>query len=80
MIKRDRLVGWLVILRLNLRDNPPFCMPRCVREELECRGWLELVPHGSDFRVRVTDAGAMEADLCSPEWGVDPIAVGGRSA
>ena len=75
MIKRRELLGWLVIMRHQLDEDGEgdFIFPDEVKRALEDVGWI--AHDVAAERLEITDVGRAEADLASPEWGVDSINV-----
>lgn len=76
--RREVLLTWLVVIRLNWRDKINISIPRPIVEALEAAGWIEtrgdVCPEGEEFYTRATAAGMAESDLFSPEAGVDQFA------
>lgn len=71
----DRLVGWLVFLRMQDPEHP-VAMPEVVRVALHAKRWIEFDGTEDPLEGRaysVTDEGAKVSDLYAAEWGVDAI-------
>lgn len=78
----ERLLGWLVIFRVQMRAQDqlgmhlPFMMPGEVREAMRERSWItmtpipEAPPDAGAYHMEITDKGMMVSDLAGPEWGV----------
>lgn len=75
-MNEDRLIGWLVFIRLQWDDDKIPSVPTVVQDALAARGWFtcgEDPELGASKRGHITDAGITKADLEAPEWGIDPI-------
>lgn len=76
MVRKDKLRGWLVIMRHVAVCNPalPFPMPDMVIEGLVANDWIErLHMGGGRVAMRLTDKGRAESDLCALDYGIDPL-------
>ena len=76
MIADDKLIGWIVMVRLAFDgDRDPF-LPTIVQRHLVERGWLEIDPEpqwNGHKQAHITDAGLAVTDLHGPEWGIDTM-------
>ncbi len=74
LVADDKLLGWLVFLRLNIDEDRPLCVPTAVRLALTAKGWIAIGEETDEARrLHVTEAGCAASDLAAPEWGIDPL-------
>lgn len=71
----DRLIGWLVFLRLQADHGAErvWC-PDVVRVSLSSKGWIKTSDNPlEDVDYELTDEGKKVSDLYAAEWAVDAI-------
>jgi len=72
-VSRDRLIGWLCVLRMQFNAEQCIRMPRGVQAQLIEEGWLE-VDTEEDWEghraSQITQKGVDVSDMHGADWGI----------
>lgn len=78
MIERDRLIGWLCMVRYSTSSGCPVMVPDLIQHALKAQGWLDVETEENSegtHDIELSAAGLAVSDLNYAEWGIDPIGV-----